>query len=86
MLFIVHGKVLTVGSLLVSQRNIHSETSFKALRGITVDDIVICGEFEAHDIHWHSTRPRERGRELLAMAGAVGLIVANEGSPTFLRG
>ena len=57
----------------------------RRLRTLLGPDAVVCGDFNAHHPAWGSPRTTARGRELLEAATSCGLLVANSGSPTFVR-
>lgn len=75
----------TVASVYVRPTRPWDATAVGRLRAHLGPDVVVCGDFNAHNSAWGSPRTTRRGRELLDATTACGLLVANTGSPTFTR-
>lgn len=58
----------------------------EGLRGQTRGALLVCGDLNAYHSAWGSASINKRGRDLASEAERAGLVVANDGSPTFLRG
>lgn len=48
-------------------------------------DLLLCGDFNAHCEVWGSQKTNKRGDALNQMIEELGLVVANNGAPTFFR-
>lgn len=49
------------------------------------EEVLIYGDFNAHNVAWGSLRTDRRGDALMTVIEKLGLAVANDGQPTFFR-
>lgn len=49
------------------------------------EEVLVCGDFNAHNVAWGSLRTDKRGDALMTVIEKLGLAVANDGQPTFFR-
>lgn len=84
----IGGRVLTVANIYA--RAGHSSNRADALLGLRAlvhgGDLIVCGDFNCHNTLWGSTHTSRGGRRLGEAIKDADLALANDGSPTYLRG
>ncbi|EEC17550.1 hypothetical protein IscW_ISCW013499, partial [Ixodes scapularis] len=48
-------------------------------------ELLLAGDFNAHNMNWGDSRTNRRGRRLEDTIAALNLTILNSGAPTFIR-
>lgn len=75
----------TVVSAYITSQGSWDPTTIEEICKRSRGNIIICGDFNAHNQQWGGSRTDTRGRKIEAMATALNLRIINDGSATFCR-